>query len=78
MKMSNEFDQKAFDKLKEKVYNVNMEKWNYYKLFEKLDLEYRKLQNELEKMCQHEWEIDRDSFDPCRTCLVCKKCGSER
>ena len=76
--MSDEFDQKAFDELKQKVHDANMQRLKYYKLFQNYERKHSKLQRELEAMCQHEWKVNRTAFDPCHTCYECKKCGDCR
>ena len=37
----------------------------------------RKLQHELENLCEHEWVVDRTQYEH-RTCYECTKCGACR
>jgi len=46
--------------LKEKINVLMKEKEKYDKL--------------ISELCEHEWEIDRTTFDPCKTYDMCKKC----
>lgn len=70
--MTKEYDKESFYELKEEIHNMNIERIKYYNLLQKSESEYVK--NKLETMCQHKWEIDNDSCDPCRVFWECKKC----
>jgi ribosomal protein L2 len=43
--------------------------------------ENKKLQELWQKLqdnCEHEWEVDRTQYDPCRTVRICKICRMNR
>jgi len=41
------------------------------------EIQIRKLQDSLESLCDHEWEVDRTQYEH-HTCYECKKCGASR
>jgi len=65
-----------FEELKLKVSKAGRERYKHYRLWQKFESEHNKLQQELEKLCEHKWEIDRTEYDPCHTRYECKKCGA--
>lgn len=44
------------------------------KLIAQLTKEKEKYNKLICELCEHEWEIDRTTFDPCKTYEMCKKC----
>lgn len=68
----------VFEELRAKVQEAEKRKRKYYREWQKADKEYSQLFQQLTQMCDHNWEIDRTSFDPCMTCWECTKCGACR
>jgi hypothetical protein len=67
-----------FRNLQQKVAEINKKKYEYYTKWQNAQKEYSRLHNSLMNMCNHNWERDYSSFDPCSTCWECKKCGANK
>ena len=44
---------------------------------QEMELQIRKLQDNLENLCDHEWVVDRTQYEH-HTCYECAKCGASR
>ena len=64
-----------FEEQNNKINEIDKKRWYHYKLWQEYSKEYKKLKDELESECDHEWIVDRTSFDICRTQYKCKKCN---
>ena len=58
----------------DKVKELEKKKWEYYNLYKKYDELMKKELEDIQKNCEHQWDIDNSCYD-FRTIYVCKKCG---
>jgi hypothetical protein len=56
------------------IEELTKQKWFYYNMYTEYDSKIKKLKEELESKCIHDWEIDT-SYSDHRTVYTCKKCG---
>ena len=66
-----------FEKIYQDIKQTNIIKLKLYNQW-RYNREWNKLHNQIVKLCNHDWVIDRYDFDPCRTCYICNKCGENR
>ena len=58
------------NKLQQKRSNLLMET-------RKTEIQIQDLQDSLENICEHNWEVDSSAYDH-HTCYECKRCGASR
>ena len=58
----------------DKVRELEKKKWEYYDLYKKYDELMKKELEDIQKNCEHQWDVDNNCYD-FRTIYVCKKCG---
>ena len=66
-----------FDELVKRKNELYINRISLLRQFEEITTVYNKVQQQLEKICDHEWQKDFSSYDH-RTCYECEKCGGSK
>ena len=75
MEQTNDIDLEKLLELKNSKVN---EKWNYFKMFKKMDEIIKELDFQIYKKCNHEWERDYSGGPYDRAEQICKFCNLYR
>lgn len=76
--MSDNLESVGNEKLEDLKSNIDKIKWKSFDLFKISQNVSLKVLKEIENRCEHEYFPDRAMCDPCKTYMICKKCGNSQ